>query len=294
METQKNENNKIEFKEFHTEKKTIFLKLEDKYLLETASEIKFKTLFLDKFPIKYRNFSKILKPVKITNLGLTDVDFGFEILNSVQIKLIEYPKFKMLEFRKRDFKFAIGINVEGTILLRSNNLFEYEIYRDTKNIRLRVILEFFKKLFAGSSIKFHLSNVICDFDFVNHIEEFKFNNILEILSNYENLVKIFGLHRNKDLASNDNSFYSLSLLDAESKNSSIDTWINLKMDNHLKLEVGDKLILIIEYNYQLKNLPFILLEKIEVKNALTEKELLNNKIELTRKTVKISFEKIKK
>lgn len=103
--------------------------------MKTVSEIKFKTLFLDKFPIKYRNFSKILKPVKISNHGSTDVDFGFEILNSVQIKLIEYPKFKMLEFRKRDFKFSIGINAEGTILLRSNDPFEYEIYRGTKKYK---------------------------------------------------------------------------------------------------------------------------------------------------------------
>lgn len=274
------------------EAKTMEFAIKEEDFLETASEIKFKTLFLDKFPIKYRNFSKNIQAERISNIGVAEVDFGFEKLNNVQVKLLEYPKFKMIEFRKRDFKVALGVNTEGTIFLRSNDLFEYEIFENIKNNRLKYILKFFIDLFSGTTIKFHLSNIVCDIDFVNHIESFKFNNILEVLENYENLVKVYGLNRNKDLASTRISFYSLLLLGTELTTKSVDTWINLKIDKPENFNVGDNLILNRLHKFNLKNLPFDLLERIEVKNSIKENELINNKIHLNRKTVKITLEKM--
>lgn len=274
------------------ETKTMELAIKEEDFLETASEIKYKTLFLDKFPIKYRNFSKNIQAERISNIGIAEVDFGFEKLNNVQVKLLEYPKFKMIEFRKRDFKVALGVNTEGTIFLRSNDLFEYEIFENIKNNRLKYILKFFINLFSGTTIKFHLANIVCDIDFVNHIESFKFNNILEILENYENLVKVYGLNRNKDLASTKISFYSLLLLGTELTTKSVDTWINLKIDKPENFNVGDNLILNRLHKFNLKNLPFDLLERIEVKNSIKENELINSKIHLNRKTVKITLEKV--
>lgn len=274
------------------EAKTMEFAIKEEDFLETASEIKFKTLFLDKFPIKYRNFSKNIQAERISNIGVAEVDFGFEKLNNVQVKLLEYPKFKMIEFRKRDFKVALGVNTEGTIFLRSNDLFEYEIFENIKNNRLKYILKFFINLFSGTTIKFHLSNIVCDIDFVNHIESFKFNNILEVLENYENLVKVYGLNRNKDLASTRISFYSLLLLGTELTTKSVDTWINLKIDKPENFNVGDNLILKRLHKFNLKNLPFDLLERIEVKNSIKENELINSKIHLNRKTVKITLEKV--
>ena len=280
-----------------TEKKSgkiIELNIEDNDFLETASEIKFKTLFLDKFPIKYRNFSKDIEAIRINNIGFTQIDFGFEKLNNVQIRLFEYPQFKMIELKKRDFKVALGVNAEGTLLLQSNDLFEYEIYGNIKNNRLKAILNFFIKLFSGSSIKFHLSNVVCDIDFVNHIESFKFTNILEILENYEALVKAHNLNRNKDLTSSSSSFYSLTLLNEEFRGKTIDTWINLKMQKPFAVNSEDTLILNRLHKFNLKNLSFNLLEKIELKKPLVQSELLDNKIQLNRRAVKITFKRIKK
>lgn len=200
----------------------------------------------------------------------------------------------MIELKKRDFKIALGVNSEGTLLLQSNELFEYEISENIKNNRLRVILEFFINLFSGCSIKFHISNIVCDIDFVNHIEAFKFTNILETLNSYETLVKAYNLNRNKELASSDCSFYPLSLLEKELHKEHIDTWINLEIEKPSGFNVGDKLVLNRVHKFNLKNFPFNLLEKIEIKNSLSQKELLNNKIKLNKKTVRISFERIKK
>ena len=45
--------------------KDLNLTLKENDFFETASEIKFNSMFLDYFPIKYRNFSKMFVPLKI-------------------------------------------------------------------------------------------------------------------------------------------------------------------------------------------------------------------------------------
>lgn len=59
-------------------------------------------MFLDYFPIKYRNFSKMFVPLKIITLGVTNVDFGFTTLDNISVKILEFSKFKLIEFRKRN------------------------------------------------------------------------------------------------------------------------------------------------------------------------------------------------
>ena len=80
-------------------------------------------MFLDYFPIKYRNFSKMFVPLKITSLGVTNVDFGFTTLDNVSIKILEFSKFKLIEFRKKEFRIAID---------SEDDLFEYEIFKNIK------------------------------------------------------------------------------------------------------------------------------------------------------------------
>ena len=81
-------------------------------------------MFLDYFPIKYRNFSKMFVPLKIISLGVTNVDFGFTTLDNVSIKILEFSKFKLIEFRKKEFRIAID---------SEDDLFEYEIFKNIKN-----------------------------------------------------------------------------------------------------------------------------------------------------------------
>ena len=58
------------------ENKEMEITLRQNDFLETSSEVKFTSMALEKFPIKYRNFSKDLEPLKTNFLGITDVDFG--------------------------------------------------------------------------------------------------------------------------------------------------------------------------------------------------------------------------
>ena len=64
-------------------------------------------MFLDYFPIKYRNFSKMFVPLKITSLGVTNVDFCFTTLDNVSVKILEFSKFKLIEFRKKSLELLL-------------------------------------------------------------------------------------------------------------------------------------------------------------------------------------------
>ena len=164
--------------------KDVELSLSKDDFLETASEIRFKTLFLENLPIKYRNFSKTWTFIKSTSWGTASVNFGFETLDNVNIKLLEFPKFAMIEFKKREFRLALGVVRDSNGLYKSNDLFDYEINSSLKNARLKVVLEFFSNLFKGTTIKFHFAVNKYEFNFVNHIEHFKLNSMRDFLLNY--------------------------------------------------------------------------------------------------------------
>lgn len=122
-------------------------------------------MFLDYFLIKYRNFLKMFVFLKIILLGVINVDFGFIVLDNVFVKILEFLKFKLIEFRKKEFRIVIDLE---------DDLFEYEIFKNIKNLKLRYIFEFFINLFYGVNIKFNFLEDKYEFDFYNYIEYFKF------------------------------------------------------------------------------------------------------------------------
>ena len=77
-------------------------------------------------------------PLKITSLGVTNVDFCFTTLDNVSVKILEFSKFKLIEFRKKEFRIAID---------SEDDLFEYEIFKNIKNQKLKYVFEFFTNLF---------------------------------------------------------------------------------------------------------------------------------------------------
>ena len=149
IETNKSANEVVETKII--ENKEIELNIKPSDFLETSSEVKFTSMALEKFPIKYRNFSKELEPLKSNFLGMTDVDFGFMKLEGVLVKVLDFLDFKLIEFRKKDFRIAID---------EKDSLFEYEIYKDVKNKRLEEIFDFFAKFFKAANIKFKIAIII--------------------------------------------------------------------------------------------------------------------------------------
>ena len=241
-------------------------------------------MFLDYFPIKYRNFSKMFVPLKIISLGVTNVDFGFTTLDNVSIKILEFSKFKLIEFRKKEFRIAID---------SEDDLFEYEIFKNIKNSKLRYVFEFFINLFQGANIKFNFSDDKYELSFHNHIEHFKFITLNEFLSQYEKLVTDLRVYKYKNLSSAENSFYELDLLDRFNNLNESSSWVNAKIKCDSDINVGDIITINRLYKIRFDNFPYDI-EEVITTHPLTKGEIKFGVINLNRKAVKIKLNKVYK
>ena len=265
--------------------KELSLTLKENDFFETASEIKFNSMFLDYFPIKYRNFSKMFVPLKIITLGITNVDFGFTILDNVSVKVLEFSKFKLIEFRKKEFRLAIDVE---------DDLFEYEIFKNIKNQKLRYIFEFFINIFQNANIKFNFSDNKYELNFHNHIEHFKFITLNEFLNQYEKLVTDLRLYKYKNLSSAENSFYELDLLDKCNNLDEFSSWVNAKIKYDSDINIGDTLTINRFHKIRFDNFPYDIEEVITIAHPLTKGEIKFGIINLNRKAVKIKLKKVYK
>ena len=283
IETNKSANEVVETKII--ENKEIELNIKPSDFLETSSEVKFTSMALEKFPIKYRNFSKELEPLKSNFLGMTDVDFGFMKLEGVLVKVLDFLDFKLIEFRKKDFRIAID---------EKDSLFEYEIYKDVKNKRLEEIFDFFAKFFKASTIKFKIANDKYECYFHNNIEYYKFITLGQFLTQYTNLISDLKLYRYKNLSSAKNTFFELDLLDKSSSEEETNIWINAEIKSDIDVNIGDGLIIKRLHKINFNDFPYDVEEIITLVHPLTEEEVKDNIIKLTRKSVKIKLRRVHK
>ena len=283
IETNKSANEVVETKII--ENKEIELNIKPSDFLETSSEVKFTSMALEKFPIKYRNFSKELEPLKSNFLGMTDVDFGFMKLEGVLVKVLDFLDFKLIEFRKKDFRIAID---------EKDSLFEYEIYKDVKNKRLEEIFDFFAKFFKASTIKFKIANDKYEYYFHNNIEYYKFITLGQFLNQYTNLISDLKLYRYKNLSSAKNTFFELDLLDKSSSEEETNIWINAEIKSDIDVNTGDSLTIRRFHKINFNDFPYDVEEIITLVHPLTEEEVKDNIIKLTRKSVKIKLRRVHK
>ena len=283
IETNKSANEVVETKIIENKEIELNIKLSD--FLETSSEVKFTSMALEKFPIKYRNFSKELEPLKSNFLGMTDVDFGFMKLEGVLVKVLDFLDFKLIEFRKKDFRIAID---------EKDSLFEYEIYKDVKNKRLEEIFDFFAKFFKAANIKFKIANDKYEYYFHNNIEYYKFITLGQFLTQYTNLISELKLYRYKNLSSAKNTFFELDLLDKSSSEEETNIWINAEIKSDIDVNIGDGLIIKRLHKINFNDFPYDVEEIITLVHPLTEEEVKDNIIKLTRKSVKIKLRRVHK
>ena len=283
IETNKSANEVVETKIIENKEIELNIKLSD--FLETSSEVKFTSMALEKFPIKYRNFSKELEPLKSNFLGMTDVDFGFMKLEGVLVKVLDFLDFKLIEFRKKDFRIAID---------EKDSLFEYEIYKDVKNKRLEEIFDFFAKFFKAANIKFKIANDKYEYYFHNNIEYYKFITLGQFLTQYTNLISELKLYRYKNLSSAKNTFFELDLLDKSSSEEETNIWINAEIKSDIDVNIGDGLIIKRLHKINFNDFPYDVEEIITLVHPLTKEEVKDNIIKLTRKSVKIKLRRVHK
>lgn len=267
------------------ENKHLELEIDSDDFFETSSEIKFTSMSLSEFPIKYRNFSKDLEPLKAIFLGMFDVDFGFTKLEGVLVKILDFLDFKLIEFRKKDFRIAID---------ERDNLFEYEIHKDIKNKRLEEIFDFFANFFKATTIKFKIANDKYEYYFHNNIEYYKFITLGQFLNQYTNLISNLKLYRYKNLTSAKNTFFELDLLDKSSSEEEANIWINAEIKSDVDVNAGDSLTIRRFHKINFNKFPYDIEEIITLVHPLTKEEVKDNIIKLTRKSVKIKLRRVYK
>ena len=267
------------------ENKHLELEIDSDDFFETSSEIKFTSMSLSEFPIKYRNFSKDLEPLKANFLGMFDIDFGFTKLEGVLVKILDFLDFKLIEFRKKDFRIAID---------ERDNLFEYEIHKDIKNKRLEEIFDFFANFFKATTIKFKIANDKYEYYFHNNIEYYKFITLGQFLNQYTNLISNLKLYRYKNLTSAKNTFFELYLLDKSSSEEEANIWINAEIKSDVDVNAGDSLTIRRFHKINFNKFPYDIEEIITLVHPLTKEEVKDNIIKLTRKSVKIKLRRVHK
>ena len=267
------------------ENKQLEIEIKPNDFFETSSEVKFTSMALHEFPIKYRNFSKDLEPLKANLLGMIDVDFGFIKLEGVLVKILDFLDFKLIEFRKKDFRIAID---------EKDSLFEYEIHKDVKNKRLEEIFDFFAKFFKTTTIKFKIANDKYEYYFHNNIEYYKFITLGQFLNQYTNLISDLKLYKYKNLTSARNTFFELDLLDKSNSEEEANIWINAEIKSDIDVNIGDSLIIKRSHKINFNEFPYDVEEIITLVHPLTEEEVKDNIIKLTRKSVKIKLRRVHK
>lgn len=240
---------------------------------------------LDNFPIRYRNFSDELEPLKANLLGITDVDFGFTKLEGVSVKILDFLNFRLVEFKMKDFRIAIDEN---------DSLFEYEISKDIKNQRLEEIFDFFAKFFKVVNIKFKIASDKYEYYFHNNIECYKFITLGQFLNQYIKLISNLGLYKYKNLSSVKNTFFELDLLDKSDSTEETNIWINAKIKSNIDVIIGDSLIIKRLHKINFDDFPYDVEEIITLVHPLSRKEIKNNTIKLARKFAKIKLRRVQK
>jgi len=263
---------------------------------ESGLEIKYTSLQLRNFPIKYKNFSEKMDFDEIVNIGTTSIKIGDTIIHNAVLKILVYSKFKLLEMKTREFKLALSIELnDEQTLVKKDDYFKYEIYDKVKTSRLNEVVEIFKKIFSGEKITFKYNQLMGDISFENRLEVYKFNIISETIEGYKNITKELSLYKEKNINDTKDSFYSLFLLNAYLKDEKLSNWVNFRIKNNYNILPGDILSFEKIHKLKLHGITFDLKEHVKLVDPISTREINErNEICCYRKAVEITLEKTKK
>ncbi len=275
--------------------KTVTL-LEEKGV-ESGIEIHYTSMKLRNFPIKESNISNHEKEVEQIGLSSSTVHIGDAILLNTAMRIISFNKFKLIEFKTREFKIALSIKLVNDTIVRDGDYFKYEIFSKIKNSRLASVVEIFKKIFSGAEISFNVKDLYGRIVFDNPIQLHKFGMISDIIEKYENIEKTIKVSKNKPLSETEMSFYSIYLLDSYLSGKNIlNSWINYRIKNDCSIVSGDKIVFIKDHQLDFRGIGYNLREIIKVKDEISEREInsYNGFVVGYRKLVEIQLVEIKK
>lgn len=261
---------------------------------ETGIEIQFTSLNLKNFPIKDTNVSKNADILDIISLGQNDVKIGRNILRNAQLKIYVYERFKLLEIKTREFKVGIAIylNSENT-LVEKDGYFSYEIFNNLNIKRLRAVIDILKELFTGEVISFEVKKMKAWINGENRIQLHKFMLLEKSIEQYEENCQLLKTEFKVENLYRIESFYTNYLLNNYLKGvKTLESWINFKLSDSEDIIVGDSIIFEDIHKFKFRNSEISFVERIKLKNKITQNDIKNNIINCYRKNVIIEAERV--
>lgn len=266
--------------------------------IETGLEISYTSLKLKDFPIKDSNLPYREESIENISLNSSNIHIGDTILSNVNIRILGYNKFKLIEFKTREFKIALSIALfDGNTIRKHEDYFTYEIFSKLKNSRVHAVAEILRSIFSGEKITFQIKDLFGDIQFENPIQAHKFNMIIESINKYEESMKLMNITKIKNFSESSLQFYTLHLLHNYLNNNTVlNSWINFRIENRFNVNIGDSIAFTKIHNLNIRGFNYDLKEIAFVKSALTEKEvnLEKNIVSGYRKIVDIKLELIEK
>lgn len=266
--------------------------------IETGLEISYTSLKLKDFPIKDSNLPYHEESIENISLNSSNIHIGDTTLSNVNIRILGYNKFKLIEFKTREFKIALSIALfDGNTIRKHEDYFTYEIFSKLKNSRVHAVAEILRSIFSGEKITFQIKDLFGDIQFENPIQAHKFNMIIESINKYEESMKLMNITKIKNFSESSLQFYTLHLLHNYLNNNTVlNSWINFRIENRFNVNIGDSIAFTKIHNLNIRGFNYDLKEIVFVKSALTEKEvnLEKNIVSGYRKIVDIKLELIEK
>ena len=266
--------------------------------IETGLQILYTSMKLRNFPIKEDNLpmhDEIIEHISLNNCNL---NIGTRVLPNVGVKILGYKKFKLIEFRTREFKIGLSIGLfDGNTIKKLDDYFSYEIYSKLKNVRVDAVAEIMKSIFAGELITFKIKDLYGEIRFENPIQVRKFDLIIESLQKYEECSKLINTSKIKNFSESSLEFYILHLLySCLKEETSIDSWLNFRVTNTYGVKPNDKISFVKLHELDIRGFNYNLEECITVKSPLSEREINTEKniISGYRKMVNIKLRLIEK
>lgn len=252
---------------------------------ESALEIRYSSLKLDKLPIEFSTIRSIENQNLVKTFGVTDIKVNGAHLKDCNSRAIEINKRKYLELKNREFKLGIEIDLkeDGSFTTILNNYY-YKIHTTSNIKRVLFNIKFLKDIFMGNPIEFTSKTVEGRISFENRIEIMKLDLLEKEIYNLEKIKK-------EKLLQDNNTLYSLALLNLMENSNTIQSWVNFGIDNENKdIIVGDKIS--VERLHILNGNDFNIKETIITTTPIEPKEIKESEIVAYRKVCEVLLEKI--
>lgn len=266
--------------------------------IETGLEILYTSMKLNSFPIKENNLPMHEEIIENISLNNCNLNIGKTLLSNVNVRILGYKKFKLIEFKTREFKLALSVGLfDGNTIRKTEDYFSYEIFSKLKNIRVQAVAKILKNIFSGELISFQIKDLYGDIRFENPIQARKFEIIIESIKKCEECMNLVNTSKVRNFSESSLQFYTLHLLYSYlNKNTTIDSWLNFRITNKYEINSGDKLSFIKIHELNIRGFNYNLKEYVTIKGALSEKEvnIEKNIVSGYRKMVEIRLELIEK